>query len=76
MFYKVFFPQKYLQDLCEHTCSRSKISMVQNRTQPRILHSRSKDESDKQSDQDEFVKKSPKIAAQPIFCPKPIFHRF
>jgi hypothetical protein len=27
-FYKVFFPPKYLQDLCQHTCSRYKISMT------------------------------------------------
>jgi hypothetical protein len=27
IFYKVFFPQIYLQDLCQLTCSRSKISM-------------------------------------------------
>jgi uncharacterized membrane protein len=25
--YKVFFPKKYLQDLCQHTCSSFKISM-------------------------------------------------
>jgi hypothetical protein len=27
----VFFPQKYLQDLCQHTCSTFKISMLSSR---------------------------------------------
>jgi hypothetical protein len=27
IFYKVFFPKKYLQDQCKHSCSNSKIYM-------------------------------------------------
>jgi hypothetical protein len=54
IYYKVFFPQKYLQGLCQHTCSSSKISMRSSTSVDFLLSRKSRNKHELSSSQVEL----------------------